>query len=61
MTEERLQALYGVDLKWLQFEHKGMRQETFVPVYRAGFPTAGAGPESWEGRAVHGHQILEQG
>jgi len=33
MTEERLHALYGVDLKRLQFEHKGLMRETFVPVY----------------------------
>jgi iron complex transport system ATP-binding protein len=33
MTEERLQALYGVDMKRLQFEHKGRVIETFVPVY----------------------------
>jgi ABC-type cobalamin transport system ATPase subunit len=35
MTEERLHALYGVDLKRLQFEHKGRTIETFVPVYNA--------------------------
>jgi iron complex transport system ATP-binding protein len=33
MTEERLHALYGVDMKRLQFEHKGRTIETFVPVY----------------------------
>jgi iron complex transport system ATP-binding protein len=33
MTEERLRALYGVDLKRLQFEHKGRMIETLVPVY----------------------------
>jgi iron complex transport system ATP-binding protein len=33
MTEEHLQALYGVDLKHLQFEHKGQIRQTFVPVY----------------------------
>jgi hypothetical protein len=27
--------LYDVDLKRLQFEHKGRTIETFVPVYRA--------------------------
>ncbi|MGD0657750.1 MAG: ABC transporter ATP-binding protein [Syntrophorhabdales bacterium] len=35
MTEENLYTLYGVDLKRLQFEHKGRTVETFVPVYRA--------------------------
>ena len=35
MTEEHLYTLYGVDLKRLQFEHKGRTVETFVPVYRA--------------------------
>jgi iron complex transport system ATP-binding protein len=33
MTEERLHGLYGVELKRLQFEHKGRTIETFVPVY----------------------------
>lgn len=33
ITEERLQALYGVDLKYLQFEHKKQILETFIPVY----------------------------
>ncbi len=38
MTEEHLYALYGVDLKRLQFEHKGRTIETFVPVYKAKGP-----------------------
>ncbi|HEY3309120.1 MAG TPA: ABC transporter ATP-binding protein [Desulfuromonadaceae bacterium] len=33
MTEQHLHSLYGVDLKRLQFEHKGRTVETFVPVY----------------------------
>lgn len=36
MTEEHLYALYGVDLKHLQFEFKGRTLETFVPVYKTG-------------------------
>jgi len=33
ITEERLHDLYGVDLKYLQFEHRRRIVETFVPVY----------------------------
>jgi len=35
MTEEYLRALYGIDLRRLQFAHKGRYIETFVPVYGA--------------------------
>lgn len=35
MTEEHLHSLYGIDLRRLQFEHKGRTIETFVPVYGA--------------------------
>jgi iron complex transport system ATP-binding protein len=35
MTEEHLCNLYGVDMKRLQFEHKGRMVETFAPVYGA--------------------------
>jgi iron complex transport system ATP-binding protein len=42
MTEEHLHALYGIDLRRLQFEHKGRTVETFVPVYGAG-PAHGRG------------------
>jgi iron complex transport system ATP-binding protein len=33
MTEDRLRMLYGTDLKWLAFQHKGQTIETFIPVY----------------------------
>jgi ABC-type cobalamin/Fe3+-siderophores transport system ATPase subunit len=32
LNEENLHALYGVDLKLLSFEHKGVNHETLVPV-----------------------------
>ena len=32
LTEENLQALYGVELKLLLFEHAGRRQKAFVPL-----------------------------
>jgi len=32
LTEENLRTLYGVDLKLLPFEHKGIMHETLVPV-----------------------------
>jgi len=32
LTEENLHTLYGVDLKLLPFEHKGLHHETLVPV-----------------------------
>jgi iron complex transport system ATP-binding protein len=32
LSEENLQALYGVDIKLLRFEHKGRMNETLVPV-----------------------------
>lgn len=32
LNEENLHALYGVDLKLLPFEHKGIMHETLVPV-----------------------------
>jgi iron complex transport system ATP-binding protein len=34
MTEERLRALYGVDLRHLTFEPRRRTAETFAPVYR---------------------------
>lgn len=32
LTEENLHLLYGVDLKMLSFEHKGVMHETLAPV-----------------------------
>lgn len=32
LSEDNLQALYGVDIKHLPFEHNGQMRETLVPV-----------------------------
>jgi ABC-type cobalamin transport system ATPase subunit len=32
LSENNLHSLYGVDIKLLPFEHKGMQYETLVPV-----------------------------
>jgi iron complex transport system ATP-binding protein len=46
MTEDRLHRLYGADLKWLSFQHKGRTVETFIPIYGANGSKCSSDPHS---------------